>query len=131
MKTGVRIFASMEHGDVSGKVIRCSRNITLIENPLDAPMPELPEVQTVVDILNRKNLPGRPITGAAVYWPKTVAPMTPDDFCDTIRGHIIRRITRAGQIYCFSSVPGADAAGPSANDRAVELGARRAPAQPA
>lgn len=64
-------------------------------------MPELPEVQTVVDILNRKNLPGRPITGAAVYWPKTIAPMTPDDFCNTIRGHIIRRITRRGKFIVF------------------------------
>ena len=64
-------------------------------------MPELPEVQTVVDILNRKNLPGRLITGAAVYWPKTIAPMTSDDFCNKIRGHIIRGISRRGKFIVF------------------------------
>jgi formamidopyrimidine-DNA glycosylase len=64
-------------------------------------MPELPEVQTVVDILNQKGLPGRAITAAAVYWPKTIAPMTPDDFCYIIRGHVIRGISRRGKFIVF------------------------------
>lgn len=64
-------------------------------------MPELPEVQTVVDILNRKNLPGRTITGAAVFWPKTIAPLTPDDFCNKISGLIIMGIRRRGKFIVF------------------------------
>jgi formamidopyrimidine-DNA glycosylase len=60
-------------------------------------MPELPEVQTVVDILNKKQVPGRPITGAAVYWSKTIASGSPVDFCKNIQGLTIRRITRRGK----------------------------------
>ena len=64
-------------------------------------MPELPEVQTVVDILNKKQVPGRPITGAAVYWSKTIASGSPVDFCKIYRVLPIRRITAGGNIsYC-------------------------------
>lgn len=60
-------------------------------------MPELPEVQTVVDHLNQRHIVGRTITAARVYWPKSVSEMSPDRFCQTIRGCIIRQITRRGK----------------------------------
>jgi len=60
-------------------------------------MPELPEVQTTVDILNRQHIPGNPITGAAVYWSKTIDGLSPDDFCEEITGRTILPITRRGK----------------------------------
>ena len=64
-------------------------------------MPELPEVQSVVDTLRRKNIPGCPITGAAVYWFKTIAEISPEDFCKKIKGRAIRQITRRGKYILF------------------------------
>ena len=40
-------------------------------------MPELPEVQTIVDALVREGLPGATITAASVHWPRTIANGTP------------------------------------------------------
>ena len=64
-------------------------------------MPELPEVQSVVDTLCRINLPGRRISGAAVYWPRTVAEPDPADFCRSIKGRTILQITRRGKYIVF------------------------------
>lgn len=64
-------------------------------------MPELPEVQCVVDALRRKNIPGNRISGAAVYWPKSIANRTPEDFCKKIKGRTIRQITRRGKYIIF------------------------------
>jgi len=64
-------------------------------------MPELPEVQSVVDALNGKKIPGLRISGAAVYWPKTIAEPDPVDFCKTIKGRTIRQITRRGKYMVF------------------------------
>jgi len=60
-------------------------------------MPELPEVQTVVDNLNGLKIAGCCITGARVYWPRTIAEMTPAVFCKSIEGHTIQQITRRGK----------------------------------
>jgi formamidopyrimidine-DNA glycosylase len=60
-------------------------------------MPELPEVQTVVDSLNSLNIVGRSIAGARVFWPRTIADMTPAAFCKKIKGHRIQQITRRGK----------------------------------
>lgn len=57
-------------------------------------MPELPEVQTVVDDLNDALSPPVTITGAAVYWPKTVDSCTAADFDAKLRGRKIERIWR-------------------------------------
>ena len=65
-------------------------------------MPELPEVQTVVDRLIQAGVVGSTITGAKVYWPKTVAGMHDNDFCNTIRGLVIERITRRGKYIVVS-----------------------------
>jgi len=60
-------------------------------------MPELPEVQTVVDNLNILKLVGCSISGAKVYWPRTIADMAPTTFCKKIKGRTIQQIVRRGK----------------------------------
>lgn len=64
-------------------------------------MPELPEVQSVVDTLRNKNIPGRRIIRAAVYWPRTIAEIDPAAFCKKIKGLTVRQITRRGKYIVF------------------------------
>jgi len=64
-------------------------------------MPELPEVQSVVDTLRSKNIPGCLISRAAVYWSKTIAEPDPEDFCKTIKWRTIRKISRRGKYIVF------------------------------
>ena len=64
-------------------------------------MPELPEVQTVVDDLIAAGVPGAVITGAKVFWKKTVATHTPADFCKQIRNREIAAIFRRGKYIIF------------------------------
>ena len=64
-------------------------------------MPELPEVQTVVDTLNRCGIVGRTIDGALIRWSKTIACESPACFCRRIRGRRIERITRRGKYIVF------------------------------
>ncbi len=64
-------------------------------------MPELPEVQSIVDSLHRLNIPDRRISGAAVYWPRSIAEIDPADFCKKIKGRTVRRITRRGKYIVF------------------------------
>ncbi len=60
-------------------------------------MPELPEVQTVVDALIAQGLPGRRIRRVCVHWPKIIAGMPAVDFCRRARGCVIGPITRRGK----------------------------------
>ena len=60
-------------------------------------MPELPEVQTVVDNLNALGIGGSAITKAGVHWPKTIAAMTPNRFCKEIKGLSIKGFSRRGK----------------------------------
>ena len=64
-------------------------------------MPELPEVQSVVYTLRSMKIPGSLISGAAVYWSKTIAEPDPVEFCKTIKGRTIRQITRRGKYIVF------------------------------
>ncbi len=57
-------------------------------------MPELPEVQTLVDDLNAAGLVGCTIVGTAVRWPKSVANMSPESFGRAVNGLTIRSIVR-------------------------------------
>ncbi|MEW5816526.1 MAG: DNA-formamidopyrimidine glycosylase family protein, partial [Spirochaetota bacterium] len=57
-------------------------------------MPELPEVQTVVESLVRAGITGRKITGVKVKWPKIVQPMSARVFKDRLIGQRIGSITR-------------------------------------
>ena len=60
-------------------------------------MPELPEVQTVVDNLNALGIAGSTITKASVRWPKTIAAMTPAHFRKQIKGLVIKGFARRGK----------------------------------
>jgi formamidopyrimidine-DNA glycosylase len=64
-------------------------------------MPELPEVQTVVDDLNAAALPGGLITDARVSWPRTISGIPPEIFRHKITGHRIARIHRRGKFVVF------------------------------
>ena len=64
-------------------------------------MPELPEVQTVVNDLNAADLIGIPIAGARVYWPRTIATPAPGAFCRKIKGCKFTAIKRRGKYLVF------------------------------
>jgi formamidopyrimidine-DNA glycosylase len=68
-------------------------------------MPELPEVQTVVDDLIAAGVPGAVITGARVFWEKTVATHNAADFCKQIRNRQITAISRRGKFIIFQLLP--------------------------
>ncbi len=60
-------------------------------------MPELPEVQTVVDDLGRAGLAGLRFGACRVHWPRTVSPLGPGEFERTLRGRVIGGIFRRGK----------------------------------
>jgi formamidopyrimidine-DNA glycosylase len=64
-------------------------------------MPELPEVQTIVDDLDREGIPGCTIVRAQVYWPRTVADLSPDIFLSTIKNKAVVRIYRRAKFIVF------------------------------
>jgi formamidopyrimidine-DNA glycosylase len=57
-------------------------------------MPELPEVQTVVNDLNAASLVGTTITGAQVFWSRTVDTLSPEEFYRNITGQTVQTIWR-------------------------------------
>jgi len=57
-------------------------------------MPELPEVQTVVNDLIYAGLIGKTICSADVLWNKTIGTQSPGDFVNKITGQKIRNIRR-------------------------------------
>ncbi|MEK7566195.1 MAG: bifunctional DNA-formamidopyrimidine glycosylase/DNA-(apurinic or apyrimidinic site) lyase [Patescibacteria group bacterium] len=59
-------------------------------------MPELPEVQTIVDDLNKKII-GRKITAVWFDWPKTIKNPKPKVFEKEIKGLGVEKIKRAGK----------------------------------
>lgn len=64
-------------------------------------MPELPEVQTVINDLISADLTGVTILSAKVYWPRTIAHLTPAVFCKQIKGSKIVNIYRRGKYIVF------------------------------
>jgi formamidopyrimidine-DNA glycosylase len=60
-------------------------------------MPELPEVQTIVDDLIQAGLVGRTITGCRGTWPRTVAKVPVKDFCRRIAGRCMVAVGRRGK----------------------------------
>ena len=64
-------------------------------------MPELPEVQTVVNDLMDAGLVGSQIKAARVYWHKSVAEHTPKVFNRLIRGQTIQAIQRRAKFIVF------------------------------
>ncbi len=65
-------------------------------------MPELPEVQTVIDDLNAAGLTGRSILSVEVRRPGTVRPLSPDGFTCNVSGLTFRAISRHGKFIHFS-----------------------------
>jgi formamidopyrimidine-DNA glycosylase len=68
-------------------------------------MPELPEVQTIVNDLNIAGLPGSTVRSARVFWPRTIAVPSPECFCRQVKGKKISAVRRRGKflVYDFSS----------------------------
>jgi formamidopyrimidine-DNA glycosylase len=64
-------------------------------------MPELPEVQTIVDDLNSVGLVGCPIRSVQVYWPRSIAQPEADLFCRMVRGRTIEAINRRAKYIRF------------------------------
>ena len=64
-------------------------------------MPELPEVQTLVNDLNAADLIGIPVTGARVYWPRSIAVPSPETFCRKIKNRQFSAISRRGKYLVF------------------------------
>jgi len=65
-------------------------------------VPELPEVQTIVEVLNAAGLPGNRITAVFVHWPKTVATCcTPETFSRQLKGKAILAVRRRGKYIIF------------------------------
>lgn len=64
-------------------------------------MPELPEVQTIVDGLIAAGLPGCRIDDVTVRWPKTIATCAPEDFIRGLKGRRILRIYRRAKYIIF------------------------------
>ena len=68
----------------------------------NTPVPELPEVQTIVDVLNAAGLPENRITAVFVHWPKTVATCcTPEAFSRLLKGKTILGVRRRGKYIIF------------------------------
>lgn len=68
-------------------------------------MPELPEVQTVVDDLIAAGVPGAGIADARVFWPKTIADPNPAAFSRQLRKRTITAISRRGKYIIFHLQP--------------------------
>ncbi len=64
-------------------------------------MPELPEVQTIVNDLIAADLIGIPISRARVYWPGTIAEPSAKLFCQQICNRHFTAIGRRGKFLVF------------------------------
>ena len=64
-------------------------------------MPELPEVQTIVNDLNAAGLVGISIRDARVFWPRTIAEPSQKLFCHRVKGHKFTTIRRRGKYLVF------------------------------
>ena len=64
-------------------------------------MPELPEVQTVVDHLLNKDLVGDKIVASKVFWPKTIEVPSANKFQHRVQATTIDHIRRRGKYIVF------------------------------
>ncbi len=64
-------------------------------------MPELPEVQTIVDDLKAAGLIGRSIVKSTVHWAPTIAGHSAADFRRRIKGQTVREIYRRAKYIIF------------------------------
>jgi len=68
-------------------------------------MPELPEVQTVVNDLIAENLIGRMIVGVEIRWPKIVAEPPAGKFPELIQNRTVINISRRGKFIQIALKP--------------------------
>ena len=66
-------------------------------------MPELPEVQTIVNDLNDADLIGVRISAVRVLWSRTVAEPSPKLFCNRMQGRKFSAIRRRGKYLVFET----------------------------
>jgi formamidopyrimidine-DNA glycosylase len=64
-------------------------------------MPELPEVQTIVNDLNAADVIGIPISSARVFWARTIASPGSKSFCRRLKGRKFTAIRRRGKYLVF------------------------------
>jgi formamidopyrimidine-DNA glycosylase len=64
-------------------------------------MPELPEVQTIVNDLNAADVIGIPIKRARVFWARTIASPGSKSFCQRLKGRKFTAIRRRGKYLVF------------------------------
>ncbi len=65
-------------------------------------MPELPEVQTIVNDLIAAGLEGQSFEAARVFWTRTIAEPSAKAFCGRIKGQTITAIRRRGKFMVFA-----------------------------
>ena len=68
-------------------------------------MPELPEVQTVVNDLKSAGLIGRKIVGVKVFWPQTIHKMSTVSFRRRMKGRSLKGFQRRGK-YIINELSG-------------------------
>ena len=68
-------------------------------------MPELPEVQTLVNDLNAAGIAGTKISSARVYWPRTIATPSVRNFKNGIKAKTIATIWRRGKFIVMDLTP--------------------------
>lgn len=68
-------------------------------------MPELPEVQTIVDDLVAAGLPGATVTAVAVHWPRSVADLGCREFAGRLTGRRVSAIRRRAKFIVFDLAP--------------------------
>lgn len=69
-------------------------------------MPELPEVETIARDLAATGIVGKILTGAGVYWGRTIAEPSVKEFCRLIRHKTIAGVRRRGKFLVFDLVGG-------------------------
>lgn len=93
-------------------------------------MPELPEVETIARQLRARGVVGRRIVSVQVEWPRTVDPVSVDEFVKALCGFQIELVTRTGKWLMFGldsgqtimvhlRMSGAFSLKPSAHDRII------------
>ena len=65
-------------------------------------MPELPEVQTIVNDLAASGITGRKITPISVFWPPLIQGRAARSFAASVRGRRILALSRRGKYLVFS-----------------------------
>ncbi len=68
-------------------------------------MPELPEVETVVRGLRRAGLVGRRLGAVQVWWPRLVAPATPEAFAAALRDRTVTAVARRAKYIVVTLDP--------------------------